>query len=807
MKKRWWNFVRKHKKIVFVFFIIFIILLTFFSAQIALFFNFVIGNDIVVKLKVSPEYISLVHGQKESIAVEASVTTNPFCKAACSSQFEDISDKNILDNVAFTIRPSDPFQHQYEITAPLIGEGMKVYRFGMECQSVQTILCHTSEEPSTRNVLIIVEYGLTDKEKELRSVLQQQLQAILRKVSALEWKNTAYEDLLLQMKVMFKPVSASSPELLALHASIKEVESLWHEQDFNALIGQISEINMLLSQQEQQDELFTEKVTALVQRYNTMIENVLEAGQWLELFSKYDTANTTARTMMNATAAEFNSLISLLSQLVPFEQKENATYLFSDKVKALTAAADMKQSTEILKKEVEADINYDLLCDLAEICYQHPSLSARANQTEFSLNQTCENSNLLRIRVIEANLSFHDEFTAQVYPGDDSFASNISAQLFNLQQLKIQEYYENIPKNKTNTHLLTELLVEQPLRAVEQYQDYNLTPVLVAELTTQLPASCTALPVVISEPSLLNLTIVEIPAAIPVTINFTFTEPAPRCCVFGECRACCTSVACNNDPSTYPVVFIHGHAVSKDTSFEYSLEGFNQLQKKLEEEGYLSAGAITLYTSRDVPEGIWGKLPVPVSIRASYYSDLFQQPENYVVVQTKSENIDTYAVRLKEVIDIIQYKTGKSKVNVVAFSMGSLVSRRYIQIFGTQQVNKLILIGAPNKGIAGKVADYCSVTGEQRECLDMNAESLFINKLNRGALPGIPTYNIVGTGCDMNGKQGDGVVLEDHAYLEGAQNFIVNGTCESVAKPLHLQLRNIKKYPPVYEAVSKALKE
>ena len=84
MKKRWWNFVKKHQKKVLALLIILTLFLVFFSTQIALFFNFVVGNDIAIKLKVSPEYLQVVHGQKEPLTVEASVTTNPFCKAVCS---------------------------------------------------------------------------------------------------------------------------------------------------------------------------------------------------------------------------------------------------------------------------------------------------------------------------------------------------------------------------------------------------------------------------------------------------------------------------------------------------------------------------------------------------------------------------------------------------------------------------------------------------------------------------------------------------------------------------------------------------
>ena len=117
------------------------------------------------------------------------------------------------------------------------------------------------------------------------------------------------------------------------------------------------------------------------------------------------------------------------------------------------------------------------------------------------------------------------------------------------------------------------------------------------------------------------------------------------------------------------------------------------------------------------------------------------------------------------------------------------------------------MIGTPNKGIVGDIAELCPLIGEDLECRDMNSESLFINKLNRDRLPDIPIYNIVGTGCSMSGGEGDGAVLEEKAVLEGVKNFIINGQCESKFKPLHLELRNLDKYPEVYPVLLRSLEE
>jgi hypothetical protein len=79
-----------------------------------------------------------------------------------------------------------------------------------------------------------------------------------------------------------------------------------------------------------------------------------------------------------------------------------------------------------------------------------------------------------------------------------------------------------------------------------------------------------------------------------------------------------------------------------------------------------------------------------------------------------------------------------------------------------------------------------------------------MNKLNRAKLPVIPIVNIVGTGCQMKDGIGDGVVLEENAKLEGAENILVQGSCKGVDL-LHTSMLNIERYPAMYDAITKAL--
>ncbi|MBI2507494.1 hypothetical protein HYV89_00915 [Candidatus Woesearchaeota archaeon] len=284
----------------------------------------------------------------------------------------------------------------------------------------------------------------------------------------------------------------------------------------------------------------------------------------------------------------------------------------------------------------------------------------------------------------------------------------------------------------------------------------------------------------------------------PDEIKIEFADIIKKCTINNVTSQC--------SDGENPVVFLHGHSVTKDAPLEYSLEGFGFLQKKLDEEGYINAGAITLYAGKNVPAGIWN-VHTPLSIRASYYFDFFEEPENYRVVLAKSENIDTYAVRLKEVFDNIRYRTGRDKINVIAFSMGGLVIRRHMQLFGSEGFDKVILIGVPNKGISGDVSTLCPlIGGEKRECEDMNSNSLFMQKLNRDELPD-NIYNIYGTGCEMAEGIGDGIVLEEKAKLDIEKNFVINGICRGKFQPLHLDLLKIDMYPEIYETIKNILEE
>src|SRR3989344_2728185 len=620
----------KKKEVLIPLSIIVIILLIIFGAKILLFINFLVGNDIVIKLEADKEILSLKHNEKENIKFKAAVTTNPFCHAICNSNFEDISNNKTIEEDTFRLNTGSPIEKEFTLEAKEKGAGKELYRFNLECWSDASFLCHTDEaQITTRTTLITLNYDLNDEEKLLKDSLK-----------------------------------------INLTNSVKEIN-----KQYNAYLSYSIAINKL----------------------NKFIvsDNLLK-----ELFS-------------------LEKSLSFIIQ-------------------------DLKESNKLWY-----DYNYNELETINK---------------KILLNLTSMDKEVLELKtntdnLIKENNKIVDELTSLKLLGNNTSSLNIAINVSNRRNT-ITEKRAAIEKakllsNETNSTEIINIEIEKIL-VDEKNESY---------------------------------------------IGIEFSEPPSKCCVFGECQVC------KNNPENYPVIFLHGHAVSKDSSAEFSLEGFNQIQKRLEQDNYLNAGTVTLYTKRDFPEGLWESFNTSMAFRASYYFDIFEEPENYVVVQTKSENIDTYSIRLKELVDTVKLKTGKSKVDIVAFSMGGLVTRRYIQIFGAEDINKVILIGTPNNGIEGDISTFCSLVGEDLECRDMKSDSLFMNKLNKGLQLNLNITNIIGTGCKTNGKMGDGAVLEEKAFLEEPENHVINGTCRSLVKPLHLELRNIDLYPEVYDIIINKLKE
>ncbi|MGV8171132.1 MAG: esterase/lipase family protein [Candidatus Woesearchaeota archaeon] len=298
----------------------------------------------------------------------------------------------------------------------------------------------------------------------------------------------------------------------------------------------------------------------------------------------------------------------------------------------------------------------------------------------------------------------------------------------------------------------------------------------------------------------------NIPSFAKPIVNITpAPETIPKCCIYNICQSC------EENNTHNPLILLHGHSFNQDIHAYRSIDIFDGFEYAfMDDKEYYLAGL--LIPSGNASEGILGRYPVPVISKATYYLEMYNDLLGFEVSESKTENIDTYALRLKESVDYTLYVTGNDKVDIVAHSMGGLVVRKYMQVFGTEKIGTVILIGTPNNGVGDKTYNLCKVFGANLECEDMRSDSLFIKKLSDPLdQPDFSNmYLVVGRGCDTEGIDGDGVVTVNSSVISGFPEdhilYIDRGDMGcSVTKVFHQDLLNTRIYPEVYEFVKDKL--
>jgi hypothetical protein len=208
---------------------------------------------------------------------------------------------------------------------------------------------------------------------------------------------------------------------------------------------------------------------------------------------------------------------------------------------------------------------------------------------------------------------------------------------------------------------------------------------------------------------------------------------------------------------------VEGQSIFGKYGYFDQYEGF---KNNVEGEGYYDfkgyvTGLDIIEAEKYCKLGSWGK---NIIVKTTYYMDEVQCKDNNCYVMSDTEGISEYAKRLKKSIDVVKKCTGSSKVNIIAHSMGGLVSRKYIQDGGYDSVSKLIMLGTPNKGINENIGlnKYCEDTHAGMECSNMKKDSDFITKLNSKEMPSSVTYyTIAGTSEGTN----DGTVEVESVHI------------------------------------------
>ncbi|MFT4310609.1 MAG: alpha/beta fold hydrolase, partial [Candidatus Woesearchaeota archaeon] len=270
----------------------------------------------------------------------------------------------------------------------------------------------------------------------------------------------------------------------------------------------------------------------------------------------------------------------------------------------------------------------------------------------------------------------------------------------------------------------------------------------------------------------------------------------PTWCCAQTCTLC-------KEHKVIPVLFIHGHAFNRHNTVEASMLAFSDIQQELEQKGIINRGQ---WLWEQQPDVVWNFFEQPSSIRSSYYFIWNLQVGSYSIQAQQSERLENYALRLREMIQHITLASGSDEVIVVAHSMGGLVARKYMQLFGEDTIHTLITINTPHYGITHRIARFCSWFGASKECEDMRDDSIFMQRLHLQKMKDTPVYSVVSIGCLMEGQQGDGIVTQDSATWNQANIIIIEGECtDTFNTNLHTDVLDPKKYPQLIDILSDIL--
>ena len=799
MKDGWREVFGRHRKKIIVSCILLVLFMFFFGTKSVLYVQFLLGNDIVLELTPMVDEIVIAHGEEKEVQVDVRVTANPFCDITCEEKWIDLATLKVIDEEMMSLYPGVGSTRSVSVKGSGEDERYVLYRYEVACQGEESVLCHTSETPIFREVLVTVHTILNEHEQKRKEELRYSLENKLRALGELESVKLWIRGIVLQvngtiLQGVFDENMQESEGIVGVEKEwIEDAQALWKEQQFSSIESLIGMSTMDSSRQRMNE--VQQEINGTVVEYSTFVGKLKEMEQSLhKMQEELPLFNLSVNEKVMVLSERYNMLVKEIEN-VDFKVSTMLVEVLHSEVSAAGDLVVLEKNKEQREKALELLLNQRVLCEIVGVCGNQSEVQSIVNSSVTVMGRCGEMKKfVVDYKVLELKMKKQVEGVA--YARDTEILENVSKYVTNIREMKSEELFLQLQVLNESKLLNEELGKAGKKESVSFAATVNVTPLAVIEMGS-----------VVQECVLPNVTLLmlENVSLMPILLpemkwqeeKKELGEQMVKCCALGSCMACCVEKGCGE----YPILFIHGHAFNADLSAEYSLNAFNELQMKLEEVGYVNAGGVSLYTPTEKGEGTWGLFQTPVSVKGSYYYDTYFTGGGYTFVQQKSERIETYALRLKELIETVQYKTGREKVIIVAHSMGGLVARRYMQLFGDTDVAKLIMIGTPNKGVVGNVAQYCDLIGEQRECEDMNEKSLFMGKLNAGKKPSVPTVTIVGIGCEMDGKDGDGVVLKENAQLEGAKTYFVKGSCEGLETWHTEMLHDTKVYDAIVEVV------
>jgi len=703
------------------------IILLFFLIGVALGLikiNFLIDEEIIIK--VSPQYESINTKSNSEINVyfEAEFQNYPLCVAECSYFVKDVSKNQILFEGEFDFSNYNVQKVNKKINVPEYGYGQKVIQYSVSCKNKLRSFCPTNNNSFNRIATKTINYEPNDEQKEIETSFRQKINDAKDKLNEIQ---NNIDKINFTMNTINKKTSAlAKEEMSELERKRKdkefEINSLinsWNNQEFS-VIKLVGNNNLFIddySELENQSNKLKEEIYKQVENTNYLVNITNNIKEEKDLINSILATGISGN--VDLIENNYNDLIVALT----------SNFLLD-----LTTLSDLNKKTDIINEEyrkIKMKIFYTNYSDdpyiidyvLERNLYCINNMDCNLSDINYYFNDSVNN--------IAKGIKLCED-TNKFQINDSNETLNVRVEKLKiawsiLEQLNIKTNYSILlqRKNELITEINNELLRYNETSSINYYpKEYNQTlfndiqSVYSTDLINKKQIECNEDYIYFPNTNLEYISVEKLDVN---TTFFNLSKQKDICCLYEKCEPC-------NEEKTIPLILIHGHSFSGRSSAYTSTEIFTQLEKQFEEdENYLITGILNPQSSEDYTSGELGKQNVPAVFKTTYYVDYYKGIPGFIIQESKSNNIDSYAIRLNEIVEYVKDITGSEKVNILAHSMGGLVSRRYIQVFGESSVNKFIMVGTPNHGIDDKTTTLCKIFGSEAECDDMNKDSLFMS--------------------------------------------------------------------------------
>ncbi len=838
--------ISKYKKRIFITIMLILIIGTLLTlGWILLKAKLLVDEDIIVKT--DKTYISetLKYGQNTNITITSDIKTAIMCESQCTINLKKIDTGEIIKTNTEIIKNSRELKTTLDITANKLGYGQELYSYQISCTNMYSSICPAPDSRVEKNALISINYEPNELQLQAKGELEKTLTQTLTNLITTKTTLDQNEEYLKQTSLSNTSTLQETNDVLkkAENTYSKFIEDLNKEEiiDYiniqkriaesnilsrtNTLLNQTQELNSEIKQAVQNHNEALEKVNRILNEkllidkiiqttsINTLSNTTNISDLYLdiqkntnivikELNDKNITSYKDIIIKLNTTLAQIESLKKQYSDV--FYTTHTITKIKLDLIK--TSICISESTSEDCRSFENATTNNLTLTNQinlnVESCKEIDTLMKDYLQTKSA--QETKRETLSALELIEVDkekttidYSIITQVIQNKYSNDSKLPDEINIIKERIKNKLINTYNATLPTQPDyypENHNSTKASLSLPLDSDEEQRFIELAKLCVQNNSTIIFSNIYKEEIIIQPPIKVN------------SSEYKLKEIKPVCCAYNTCRICIENATSTKNP----LLLIHGHSFYKKHTPDYSTNIFSSMQNKLEEDELYIPAAIL--TSDKQPYLLdkqeFGKNPVPIVAKGTYYYVALFDGTNYIPKISKSENIDTYAIRLKEVVDELKYITGRDKIDVIAHSMGGLVIIRYMQLFGEESIGKVILIGTPTKGIDNRMHSFCKLLGYEKECDDMQQNSTIIQTINdpNKKIKTQKIYTIIGIGCPMdNNELGDGIVTKESATIITANNYIINGTCPIADFPLHNDMLYPEKYPEAYDIIKEIL--